>query len=174
MRVILLFALIVIAGTALAQDTNKNQRAQKAARDLFRNTSGPDMLEQEYKDSAEKMALQLEMNGQKNLKREITAIEKQSLRLFCIGKMKELMSYSTLEALSVPIILKHLTIEEIDQANKFFASETGRKMTALYGVMRQESEKAGRVAADKMTTPEWVDKFLTEFNQKFPGWIIKE
>lgn len=170
--VITLLALTLspCASRGKAQDS-QSRSLEEAARLFIRNQVPADTLEELYDRAARMASLSFRAEMQAALERPISEREKQRLDLFWYQKIKELLPYSVLEDLCVPIITEHLTLDELREINRFFDTPVGKKLASVEAAMTKEAKGAGEELGRRMSDTDWMAATVEDLKVQFPEWF---
>ena len=172
---IVIFVSLVLALTITTQKVVYSEPSlDNAAQQLLKSQLSPQILENMYIEVSSQMALAFQAKIQPAIQREITDSEKQRLQLFWYNKLKELMPYSVIEEMLLPVFKKHLTYEEMTKINEFYSTPVGRKLIELLPIITRESQAAGEDLARKLGDQEVMNKLIGEMKAQFPQWFPEE
>lgn len=171
-RKLLLLLVFLFITPAFGQGLgNVTPLHDKAIRQMIKTQFTPAILDDLYLEVSTQIALEYWTAIQPILKRTILESEKQRLQNFWYKKTQELMPYSVIEDLLVPVVAKHLTYEEVLEINQFFATPTGKKFIALIPIISREAQVAGSKFVNKYADSKWVDSVDKELKILFPDWF---
>lgn len=165
---------LVAGGHAAHASAAADTSALAAARTLVRYTIGERMMEPIYQFSTQQASTQFEAAIQPTLGRALTAEEKQDLASFWYVQIKELLPYSQMETMIVPVVLENLSAADIRAANAFYGSPAGQRFLAAQPAVIQGAQAAGQRMGTQLVTPEWTERVMRDLRKRFPAWFENE
>jgi hypothetical protein len=169
----LLVAAILIAGASVSAATEPRQgaAAEQAARTLIRTEIDPATFDELYVQASRAAVQNLEAAVQPSLQRALTDDERKRLSLFWQRKMRELLPYSAIEDRLVPRVTKQLSLEELQEINRFNGSPVGRKLAEVQAVISFEARASGEQMGKRLADKDWQAKVDEELKREFPLWF---
>lgn len=169
---VVIAAILLIASVSSSHAAGTpDKEADTVARQLVRTQIGPEYLEEIYTQGSQAATVNFENQILPALKRPLTANEKQRLLLFWHTRIKELIPYSVLEDLLVPVVTKHLTVEEMSEIIRFYDTPAGRKLTSVLPALTREAQSAGEQLGSKMADKKWLDATVEALKAEFPQFF---
>ena len=160
--------LFVRSGTSLAAEPRSDETAEQAARVLIRTEIDPKVFDDLYVQASSAAVKNLEEAIRPSLRRGLTDDERKRLSLFWQRKIRELMPYSAIENRLVPLITKQVSLEDLEEINRFNSSSVGRKASEAQNLMSRETMAAGEQLGNKLGDKVWQSKVEEEMRRQFP------
>ncbi len=158
----------------VSQQKGTIETHEDVARKLIHTILPKETLTPLYQDAAENATLNMIASLKAKSNNPITEKQRARLTTFWHEKVKELMPYSVLENLLLPIVMKHLTLGEIRQINEFNQTPVGQKLIKIQPILMKEGKTAGEILGRRMANEEWGKNLAKELQSEFPSLFKDE
>jgi hypothetical protein len=163
---VLAVTMMSCCGAVAAEPT-----ADDVAREIIRNQFSTATMDELYLQAAQQASTSFQLAIQPTLKRAVTDDEKQRLLVFWHAKIKDLLPYSAVEDVIAPILTKNVSLEDLQEINRFTQSPAGRRYADVQALITRESRSAGEQLGRKLADKEWQTKIVGELKEEFPQWF---
>ncbi len=176
MRTRRLFAMLAIASLGFAglvrAENEIDPEADRLAREIVHADISEESLAEMHLIGAQTATNAFLAKMQVAIKREATQDEHDRLLLFYRDIMREIMPYSAMEDLLVPIVTKNLSLDDLREIKRFGESPAGRRLRDVQAqLMREAKAGGGELARRKMADKAWSDAMLSSLKKEFPQWF---
>lgn len=144
---------------------------EAAARTLIRHQVRPETLEEMYQQTTPLMVMMIENSIQTNIGRPITDLERFRLTVFCNQWIRELFTFPAMEDLLVPIVVSHLTLEDLEEINAFLSTPVGQKLSSIQAAIMREGQAAGERFGEQLADSDRAAEISEELKRQFPQWF---
>ncbi len=142
----------------------------EAAKAFLHLQVNPEIMEESYQQTATHIATKFQLDIQPKINRAFTEDEVRRLQFFWYNRLKDMMPYSKLEELIVPVITKNFTVDELHDINRFLQSPTGLKLTEIQPIIAEEARIAGEEMGKKIADKQWIEATKQDLMIQFPQW----